>query len=266
MILSLLYHFEHRTRAYQEFKSSVPNVINVKISQLYIPVLNRNMNMKVEKHKVKLSVTDHDSFISSHQFKKHGDLFEGGSKRALVVGSSGCGKTNCMISLLDDPNGLRFENLYLYSKSLYQPKYEYLRTLFRPMKEIGYFEYDDGDEVISPNEVAPNSVIIFDDVATCNQNIIRYFFCFGRHKNTDVFYLCQTHSSIPKRLIRDNANLIIIFKQDVTNLKHIYDNHVNVDMSFQQFIDMCSFCWKTSHGFVVIDKDAGLRKGTSSDS
>jgi len=41
----------------------------------------------------------------------------------------------------------------------------------------------------------------------------------GRHKNIDSFYLCQTYS--PKHLIRDNANFIIMFKQDDLNMRHI---------------------------------------------
>jgi hypothetical protein len=98
-------------------------------------------------------------------------------------------------------------------------------------------------------------------VASCNQNIIKSYFCFGRHKNTDCFYLCQTYSAIPKQLIRDNANLLVVFQQDMTNLKHIHDDHVTVDMSFQKFKDLCSQCWRDKYGFLVIDKDSPLDNG-----
>jgi len=40
----------------------------------------------------------------------------------------------------------------------------------------------------------------------------------GRHKNMDSFYRCQTYTHIPKHLIRDNANMIIMFKQDDLNM------------------------------------------------
>ncbi|KYQ48820.1 hypothetical protein ALC60_12125 [Trachymyrmex zeteki] len=36
----------------------------------------------------------------------------------------------------------------------------------------------------------------------------------GRHAHVDCFYLCQTYAKISKHLIRDNANLLILFKQD----------------------------------------------------
>lgn len=215
--------------------------------------------MRIEKQSYSINIKDHDSQTNS--FRKHGQLFPGNSKRALVVGPSGCGKTNVIVSLIEDYNGLRFENIYVYSKSLFQPKYEYLRMLLKPLKQIGYYESDNGDKIISPKDIKPNSILIFDDIVCCNQNIVKDYFCFGRHKNTDCFYLCQTYSSIPKQLIRDNANLLAIFQQDSTNLKHIYDDHINVDMTFSQFKELCVLCWKDKYGFLVLDKDSHINSG-----
>ena len=52
----------------------------------------------------------------------------------------------------------------------------------------------------------------------------------GRHRLIDCFYLCQTYAQIPKHLIRDNLNFLVLFRQDEMNLKHIYGDHVNTDM------------------------------------
>ena len=84
---------------------------------------------------------------------------------AVVYGSSNCGKTNMLISLLESPHGVRFENVYVYSKSLQQPKYRYLTNLLAPIEEIGYFTFSNND-VIPPSEALLNSIFIFDDVAT----------------------------------------------------------------------------------------------------
>lgn len=215
--------------------------------------------MQFEKQTFSLPIKNHD--LEKNIFRKHGVLFKGSSKRGLVVGPSGCGKTNVIIALLTCENGLRFENVYIYSKSLYQPKYEYLRKLLGCIREIGYFESSSEENIVTPTDIKPNSVVVFDDIVCCNQNVIRDYFCFGRHKNTDCFYLSQTYSAVPKQLIRDNANLLIIFRQDGTNLKHIYDDHVHTDMSYHQFKDLCSLCWKCEYDFVVIDKDCDLKSG-----
>lgn len=217
--------------------------------------------VKFEKQNYSLPIVNHDSKLTTKLYHKHSALLGKGCKRGLIVGRSGCGKTNIAISLLLHPNGLRFENVYLYSKSLNQPKYDYLRKVLKPIKEIGYYEYEDASKLVKPSDCKTNSVILFDDVVCENQSVIRDYFCFGRHQNIDCFYLCQTYSSVPKQLIRDNANLIVIFNQDKTNLKHIYDDHVNVDMSFDQFKDLCSYCWMVNYGCLIIDKESELNSG-----
>lgn len=183
------------------------------------------------------------------------------SIRALIVGPSNCGKTNVMISLIESPNGLKFENIYLYSKSLYQPKYEYLRALILPIKGMGFYTFSDNDDVIPPDNAKPNSIMIFDDVACEKQNNIRSYFCMGRHKEIDSFYLCQTYTRIPKHLVRDNANMLIVFKQDDLNLKHIYNDHVGSDMEFDNFYNICRECWKDKYGFLLINKDDEIQSG-----
>nr|CAI5867149.1 unnamed protein product [Callosobruchus analis] len=157
-----------------------------------------------------LPVVNYDVPAQEASFRKHGPLFGGDSKRAVVVESSGSGKTNIMISLITHPSGLRFSNVYLYCKSPYQPKYQYLRNVLQPLQDIGYFEYTEEKDIIPSNLMKPNSLIIFDDVASCPQDIIRQYFSFGRHRNTDCFYLCQTYTAIPKHLLRDNATLLIV--------------------------------------------------------
>ncbi|KAG5313760.1 LIPHB Lipase, partial [Acromyrmex insinuator] len=134
--------------------------------------------------------------------RKHSEMLPS-TIRAIICGLSNCGKTNVLISLLEKwPNGVRFENVYVYSKSLQQPKYRYLENLFTFIDEIGYFTFSNNSDVDK-------------------QDAVREYFSMGRHANVDCFYLCQTYARIPKHLIRDNANLLILFKQDDTNLKHI---------------------------------------------
>ncbi|XP_011698121.1 PREDICTED: uncharacterized protein LOC105456047 [Wasmannia auropunctata] len=114
------------------------------------------------------------------------------SIRGIICGPSNCGKTNVLISLLESPHGVRFENVYIYSKSLQQPKYQYLESILSPIEEIGYFTFSNNSDVVPPNEALPNSIFVFDDVACDKQDVIREYFAMGRHAHVDCFYLCQT--------------------------------------------------------------------------
>lgn len=221
-------------------------------------MIKSKKHMKVVKQKTTFNIENNDLMLK--QRKKHSELFPT-TLRCLIIGPSNCGKTNVMISLIEHPNGLKFENVYVYSKSLYQPKYMYLEQLLKPIKSIGYFPFNSSENIIEPSEAKPNSLFIFDDVACDKQDVIREYFSMGRHNHIDCFYLCQTYARIPKHLIRDNANTLILFKQDELNLKHIYNDHVSVDMNYEEFRNMCSFCWKEPFGFLSIFKDNQLNEG-----
>lgn len=202
-----------------------------------------------------LPVENFDNSVTCQTFKRHSELFGGDCKRGLIVGPSGCGKTNVMLALLLSRNGLRYKNIYLCSKSLYQTKYEFLRDLLKDVPECGFVQCPDVDSLVAPVDVKEYSVIIFDDILPTGHNIIKDYFSYGRHKNVDCFYLCQSYSAIPKQLIRDNCNFLVLFRQDVTNLKHIYDDHVVSDMTFDKFKEICRSCWNQPHDILVVDLD-----------
>ena len=132
---------------------------------------------------------------------RHGPLLPN-SVRGVICGPSGCGKTNVLLTMLESPNGLHFENVYVYSKSLHQPKYRYLEQVLSLVDGIEYFPYSDNTEIVPPRDARPDSIFVFDDVACDEQNTIREYFSMGRHSNVDCFYLCQSYARIPKYLIR----------------------------------------------------------------
>lgn len=215
--------------------------------------------MRFVKQALTLPIINLDRDIEK-QDRRHGLLLPN-TIRCIICGPSNCGKTNLLMSLIEDVNGLRFQNVYVYSRSLYQPKYTLLQEILKPINGMEYHGFSSNDDVPQPHEIKKNSIMIFDDVICEKQDNIRSYFCMGRHNSIDSFYLSQTYTRIPKQLIRDNSNLIIIFKQDELNLKKIFSDHVNPDISFSQFLDICKECWKNKYGFMVIDKDSDISNG-----
>lgn len=215
--------------------------------------------MRVVKQKTILPIENIEFKEDRSNLKRHGNLLPS-TIRCLIVGPSNCGKSNIILNLLLHPNGLKFENIYVYSKSLFQPKYKYLEEIVKPIKGINYYKFDCSENIVPPSEARRNSVFIFDDVVCDKQNVMREYFSMGRHNNIDSFYLCQTYTKIPKQLVRDNANLIVLFEQDQMNLKHVYDNHIT-DIKYDQFKVLCDECWREKYGFIVIDKENNISGG-----
>lgn len=222
--------------------------------------------MKMIKQKVLLPIKNFDLFTQTSgsdekQVSRHSPLLPE-SVRCIVVGSSGSGKTNSVLSLILSKNGLRFKNIYIFCKTICQPKYRLLEEVVKGVDNIGFYVFSDNIEIMPPNEAEPYSIMIFDDVQCEKHNNIRSYFSMGRHNFIDVFYIGQSYSCIPKQLIRDNSNFLIVFKQDDTNLRHIFNDHVNTDMTFIKFKDLCSNVWsKHKFSFLCIDKESPIDQG-----
>ena len=93
------------------------------------------------------------------------------------------------------------------------------------------------------------------------QNKCECYYIHGRHINVDCFYLSQNYFKLPRQTIRENANFICLFPQDLKNINHIYSDHVGDDMTKEEFRKFCKKCWEKPYGFTVIDltskKDVG---------
>lgn len=225
--------------------------------------------MQFDKQSIDIPVVNADERTSKNvsmtKTLRHSELLPN-NVRCIIAGPSGCGKTNVLISLIESEHGLKFENVYLYSKTLNQNKYKYLcERNMRGIKEIGCYTFSASHNVIDVNEMKKNSLIVFDDVINdhgINKTIVRNIFTLGRHRSLDVVYIVQSYTKLNKQLIRDNCNFIILFKQDDLNLKHVYtDFSVNSDMKFDQFRLLCVKCWREPFGFVCISLEHELNSG-----
>ena len=217
--------------------------------------------------------------------------------RGLIVGKSGCGKTNLLLNLLLKPKLLDYNKLFVYGKSLFQPKYKIMKagfdnnlskeTIFNifykrdsiiendinPYELIRELpitdnpikcEYCDDDNMVSdPRELksTDKNLIVFDDVLLEKQNKCNDFYTRGRHSNTDCFYLAQNYFKLPRQTIRENSNFICLFKQDNKNLQHIYQDHVSHDMDYDEFKKLCKLCWSEPYNFLTIDNTSNIDNG-----
>ncbi|BES89644.1 Poxvirus A32 protein [Nesidiocoris tenuis] len=226
--------------------------------------------MRFVKQGVRLKVCDPVEEKKESSGKSlHGVLFGTHRIRALICGPSGSGKTSAVLSLLLHPNGLRYANVYVFSRTLNQGKYEFLQRVLDGLEPgINYFGIGPGDngeiEFLPPDQIRPNSIVVFDDLGTGDYEIVRQYFAFSRHFSIDVLFCCHSYVSVPKNLIRINLTMILAFKMDLLNLKHIYDdNSIQTDMSFDEFKNMCTTCWKGggTSNFVLIDRDMPANGG-----
>lgn len=190
---------------------------------------------------------------------KHGELFPANGVRSIICGVSGGGKTTILTRLLEDANGLKFLNIYLFSPSINQPKYHRLFQVLSSIKEISVNFFP----CVSRIPIKPHSVVIFDDCQTESNslNFISELFAQGRHQHIDVILLVQSYAKVPKHLIRDNVNFLIVLKQDIQNLHHIYKDHIAGDVTFARFLSLAREIWTKPFGFMVIAKFFPINKG-----
>ena len=97
--------------------------------------------------------------------------------------------------------------------------------------------FEDTDEIPDPKVVLRDhkNLFIFDDILLEKQTTPEKFYTRGRHNNIDTIYIAQNFHILPRQTIRANHNLLILFKQPIKDLRHIYDDLVSKYMNFQEF-------------------------------
>src|SRR5271165_3861428 len=115
-----------------------------------------------------------DYNIADNTCKPHAVIFPK-NIFCVIAGATGCGKTNLMIHLLKEKQLLNYSDVYVYSSTLYQPSYEYLKNYYEALEnfikdktghlvKIAHF-LDADEEIVDPSTLDKNQnhIMIFDD-------------------------------------------------------------------------------------------------------
>jgi hypothetical protein len=163
---------------------------------------------------------------------------ESGGFRYLMVGGSGSGKTNALVSLIIDH--LEYDTISVYAKSLNQPIYRRLmdhvklaqealeqkiESLNRREKknktgikhepwQIGHFGSELSDiKPLSEYDDSKQNLVVFDDFLLDKkaENVITEFFVRSRHRGCSLIYLSQSYTKTPIN-VRRNCDFFSFFK------------------------------------------------------
>ena len=123
--------------------------------------------------------------------------------------------------------------------------------------------YQSAEDVPDPRDISSEkkNLIVFDVLLLEKQNICESYYVRERYSNVDCFYLAQNYFKLPRQTIRENANFICLFAQDLKNLNHIFDDHVGSDMTKEEFRQLCQTAWEKQHRFVIIDLSSKKNNG-----
>ena len=152
--------------------------------------------------------------------------------RTIIVGPSFCGKTHLILNKLqlihlDNPK----KQIKITTRSPEQySNFELGDTgLQAELLRCVSVEEDLEDRTIQGFQ---NCCVVFNDMLDSNQKLIDPFFTRGRHDDFDVYCLSQSYFELPKRTIRNNSNIIVLFQQTLKDVEHIYRDIAGFDMSY----------------------------------
>ena len=103
----------------------------------------------------------------------------------IIAGATGSGKTNLMVNLLLQENMINYGDVHIYSSTLHQPAYVYLKSRYEMFErliqnktnksiKLAYF-YSNDSELIDPTKLNKDQsyILLFDDLMLTDQTTIK---------------------------------------------------------------------------------------------
>ena len=171
--------------------------------------------------------------------------------RILIIGSSGSGKTNTLLNLIN--NQADIDKIYLYAKDPYEKKNQYL---INKREEVGldhfsdpktFIEYSNDMRGVYKNIEDYNLgrqrkiLIVFDDMIADMINdkklnpIVTELFIRGRKLNISIVFITQSYFKVPKDVRLNSTHFFIMKILNKRELQQIALNHSS-DIDFKDFM------------------------------
>ena len=188
--------------------------------------------------------------------------------RILVIGSSGIGKTNALLNLINNQPDI--DKIYLYAKDPYEKKYQYL---INKHEEVGLDHFDDHKVFIEYSndmqDVHKNIedynpgkerkiLIVFDDMIADMINnkklnsIVTDLFIRGRKLNISIAFITRSYFKVPKDVRLNSTHFFIMKILNERELQQITLNHSS-DIDFKDFMKIYKEYTKEPYSFLVND-------------
>ena len=198
--------------------------------------------------------------------------------RMIICGSSGCGKSNLLLSLIKDK--LVFEKLHIYSKHLDQGKYQYIKDFYDTQdglikdkygidfKTIEHFE-NNLDEMVECSDLNKSykNLIIVDDFplpTPKEKKTIDELYTSCRHKNTSIIFIGQMYFRI-SRNIRLNLSHLCIFNNNNNKELMMLHQELGCNLNLREFRKLYNGILNEKYKFLSIfnedDTESKYRDG-----
>ena len=187
---------------------------------------------------------DDDNENHNNQIDDNNNQIDNNCNRTLIVDPSFCGKTHLLLNKLQlfrlDDNTRK---IHIIKRSP-----EQYSNIEREQVKV---EEDLEDKSIQDFQ---NCCVVFDDMLDTSQKLRDPFFTRERHNDLDVYYLSQSYFDLPKRTIRNNSNIIILFQQTLKDVQHIYTDIAGFHMSNDEFKELCREAWRERYNYLLINR------------
>ena len=186
---------------------------------------------KIEKPKIDNVNNPNNNIVSTYENHRH-----------VIIGPSNVGKTYYMLKVLEKIGNKRPINIITRSPNQH-PNYK-TSTDIKPINKY------------------KGSIVIFDDMLGAkNSSQIDEFFTRGRHEDLDVYYISQSYFALPRQSIRNNSDILILFKQTLRDVQSMYYDIGAYDMKYDEFKEMCHKAWDEKYNYLCIDMAKNKNEG-----